>query len=50
MFVPLGVASQGDDRRVFEQEKNVADAPFLAQFHQALLQAQAGSVVNRAEL
>jgi hypothetical protein len=47
---PLCVATQGNDCRVFEQEKNVADAPFLAQFDEALLQAQARGVVDRAEL
>ena len=47
---PLCIAAQGNDCRMFEQKQNVADAAFLAQFHQALLQAQAGRVVNRAEL
>ena len=48
--IPLRIAAQSDDRRVFEQKQDVADAPFLAQFDQALLKTQAGSVVNRAEL
>ena len=46
----LGIAAESDDRRVFEQKKNVADAAFLAQFDQALLQAQAGGVIDGAEL
>ncbi len=36
--------------RVFEQKQNVADATFFAQFDQALLQAQAGSVIDRCRV
>ena len=47
---PLGVSAQGDDRRMFQQKKNVTDASFFAQFDQLLLQTQARGVVDRAEL
>ncbi len=47
---PLCVAAQSNDRRMFEQKKNIADAALLAQFDEALLQAKASSVVNRSEL
>src|SRR5258708_29357849 len=46
----LRVASQGDDRRVLEQEQHVADASGFAEFDQFLLDAQSGSVVDAAEL
>ena len=48
--VPLAIATESDDRRMFEQKKNVADAVFFAQIDQALLQPQAGGVIERAEL
>jgi hypothetical protein len=35
---------------MFEQKEDVADTAFLAQFDQALLQAQAGGVIHGAEL
>jgi hypothetical protein len=35
---------------VFEQQQHIADAVFLTQFHQPLLQAQASGVIERAEL
>ena len=35
---------------MFEQQQDVADAAFFAQFDEALLQAQAGGVVDGAEL
>ena len=44
------VAAQGDDRRVFEQQQDVADLLFFAQCDELLLQAQAGGVVDGAEL
>ena len=50
MFVCFRVAAESDDGRVFEQQKDVADAAFLAQFDEVFLQAQAGCVVDRAEL
>ena len=46
----LGVASQSNDRSVFQQQQNIADAILLTQFDEALLQAQAGGVVEGAEL
>ena len=46
----LGVAAESDDGRMFEQQQNIADAAFFAQFDQPLLQAQASGVVERAEL
>ena len=44
------VAAERDDRRVFEQEQDIADLFFFAQRDQLLLQAQAGGVVDGAEL
>ncbi len=44
------VAAERDDGRVFQQEKDVADLLFFAQSDQLLLQAQAGGVVDGAEL
>jgi len=35
---------------MFKQQKNVADATLFAQFNQAPLQAEAGSIVNRSDL
>jgi hypothetical protein len=35
---------------VFEQEQHVSDAAFLPEFHEALLQAESGRVINEAEL
>ena len=46
----LAVAAESDDRRVFEQQQDIADAAFFAQVDEALLQAEAGGVVNRSEL
>ena len=50
MFCLLAVAAESDDRRMFEQQQDVADASFFAQLDQALLQAEAGGVVDGAEL
>ena len=50
MFVCFRVAAESDDGRMFEQQQDIADAVFLAQFDEALLQAQAGGVIERAEL
>ena len=46
----FGVAAERDDGRVFEQEQDVADFFFFAQGDELLLQAQAGGVVDGAEL
>jgi hypothetical protein len=46
----FGIAAESDDWGVFEQQQNVTDAAFFAQFDQALLQAQACGVVDGAEL
>jgi len=46
----LCVAAQRDDWGVFEQEEDVADLFFFAQSHELLLQAQAGGVIDGAEL
>ena len=46
----VGVAAQRNDWFVFEQEKDVADLFFFAQGDQLLLQAEAGGVVDGAEL
>jgi hypothetical protein len=35
---------------MFEQQQDIADAVFFAQFDEAQLQAQAGGVVDGAEL
>jgi hypothetical protein len=44
------VAAESDDGRMFEQKQDIADLLFFAQVDQLLLQAQAGGVVNGAEL
>jgi hypothetical protein len=46
----FGIAAESDDWGVFEQQQNVTDAAFFAQFDQASLQAQACGVVDGAEL
>src|SRR5712671_5040114 len=46
----LGVASQSNDGRVFEQKQHIAYLSRLAQFDQPLLQAQPFAVVKYAEL
>ena len=46
----VGVATQRDDRSVFEQKKYVADSALFALLDELLLQAEAGSVVDGAEL
>src|SRR5262249_28243349 len=46
----LRVAPQSDDRRVLEQQKDIADLPALAQLHQRLLQLERRRVVDSAEL
>src|SRR5882762_9326600 len=46
----LGIASKGDDGRVFEQQQHVANLPRLAQFDEPLLQAQTFAVVEDTEL
>jgi hypothetical protein len=44
------IAAERDNRRMFKQQQHVADFFFLAQSDQLLLQAQAGGVINGAEL
>jgi hypothetical protein len=44
------VAAERDDRRVFEQEQDIADLLLFPQSHQLLLQAQAGGIIDGAEL
>lgn len=44
------VASECDDRLVLEQEKNVADSFLFAKSNEFLLEAQAGRIINGAEL
>ena len=46
----LGVASKGDDRRVFKQQQHIADPSQLPQFDQRPLQTQTFAVVKRTEL
>jgi hypothetical protein len=46
----FGVAPESDDRRVFEQEQDVANLFRFAQLDELLLEAETGGVVNRAEL
>jgi hypothetical protein len=45
-----GVASKGNDRRVFKQKQDIANLSRLAQFDQPTLQAQTLAVVDDAEL
>src|SRR6185369_7404447 len=49
-ILPAGIAAKSNHGRMFEEEEDVTDAAFLAQFDQAPLQAQAGGVVHGAEL
>jgi hypothetical protein len=44
------IAAKGDDRRVFEQEQNIADLFFFTQGNELLLQEEASGVVDGAEL
>jgi len=46
----FGIASQGNDGRMFEQQQHVTDLSSLAQIDQLLLQAEAFGVVNLTEL
>ena len=46
----LGISSQGDHRRVFEQQQHIRNACLLAQLDNLLLQAQPRRVINIAEL
>src|SRR4029077_12586527 len=46
----LGIASEGDDGRMFEQKQDVADLSSLAELDQLLLQAQTFAVVKYTEL
>ena len=45
-----GVASHGEDRRVFEQNERVADAVLVARFDELLLDVESGGVVDTAEM
>jgi hypothetical protein len=46
----FGVAPERDDRRVFEQQQDVANFFRFAQVDQLLLEAETSGVVNSAEL
>ena len=46
----LGIASEGDHRRVFEQKQDIADLSGLAQINQLLLQANPFAIIDLAEL
>ena len=46
----MGIASQRDDGRVFEQQQHVANLLCFAQLNQFLLQAQAFGVGESPEL
>jgi hypothetical protein len=46
----LGVASERDHRRVFEQKQDIADLSRLAQINQLLLQANPFAIINLTEL
>src|SRR5258707_3892481 len=46
----LGIASEGDHWRVFEQKQHIAYLSRLAQFDQPLLQAEPFAVVEDTEL
>jgi hypothetical protein len=46
----LGIAAEGDDRGVLQQEQHVANSTFFSQFDKLLLQTQASGVVNSPEL
>ena len=50
MLAWAGVAAQGDDRRVLDEEQHVAHAILLAELNQSLLQAQGGCVIAAAEI
>ena len=45
-----GVAAQGDDRRMLDEEQHVANALLLAELDERLLQAQSGCVIAAAEI
>jgi hypothetical protein len=44
------VSSKRNHRRMLEKQKNVPNAVLLPEFHQVLLEAQGGAVVNAAEM
>src|SRR5882762_11180739 len=46
----LGIASEGDHRRVFEQKQDIADLSGLAQINQLLLQPNPFAIINLTEL
>ena len=46
----FGIASEGDDGRMFQQQQHVADLASLAQIDQLPLQAQPFAIVKHAEL
>src|ERR1700735_1686231 len=46
----FGVAPESDDRRVFEQEQDVANLFRFAQLDELLLEAETSGGVHRAEL
>src|SRR5260370_5985362 len=45
-----GVASQGDDRGMLEQQQCIGDAVLFAQFDERVLQLERGFVIDEAEL
>ncbi len=46
----MGVAAEGDDGWMFEEQEGVADAVLFAQFDQGLLEVESGGVVGEAEM
>src|SRR5205807_1373612 len=45
-----GIAPQGNDRRMLQQQQRVAGAPFFYQMDQGLLQAESGGVIHASEI
>src|ERR1700691_5655932 len=46
----FGIASQSNDRRVFQQQQHIANLARLAQIDQLSLQAQTFAIINLPEL
>ena len=46
----VGIAAQGQDGRVFQQQQNIPHAPLVAQFHQFRLQPERLVVSHAAEI
>jgi hypothetical protein len=49
-MIELSIASQGDDRLVFQKEQSVVDAASLAKLHQRPLQVKRGVIRDQAEM